>query len=280
MKKHYVYRITNIETSKHYYGVRTCKGSPKEDIGINYFSSSSDKLFKKQQKELPWRFKYKVVRIFNSREEATKFEIRLHNKFNVGVNENFYNRAKQTSTGWDNTGIKHTVESRQKMSDRHWDSKGENNPLFGIGHSEASKQKISIANKGMDRSEWVNNGEHPWLKQNRNSLLMGNEFTSKSSSALMNKRVKEGNHPIHKAMKSGDTGNFHFFTEKHKKQVSERNKKIFTGTVSATNKEGHSMRISKEEFDLQKVGKMEDREYVGIKSNESKRRKIMNKGVN
>lgn len=43
MKKyHYVYRITNKQINKHYYGSRSCNCLAKEDIGFNYFSWSRD----------------------------------------------------------------------------------------------------------------------------------------------------------------------------------------------------------------------------------------------
>jgi len=36
----YIYRISNIELKKYYYGVRTAK-NPIKDLGIIYFSSST-----------------------------------------------------------------------------------------------------------------------------------------------------------------------------------------------------------------------------------------------
>ena len=53
MKKHYVYRITNKVENKHYYGCRTTKLEPKDDLGSKYFSSSKDKSFIKDQKRKP-----------------------------------------------------------------------------------------------------------------------------------------------------------------------------------------------------------------------------------
>lgn len=38
-KFHYVYRITNLVEGKHYYGVRSSKVSPFNDLGTKYFSS-------------------------------------------------------------------------------------------------------------------------------------------------------------------------------------------------------------------------------------------------
>lgn len=112
-KYHYVYRITNIIKNKHYYGVRTSSIHPSNDLGIKYFSSSSLKDFISEQKESPSNFKYKILKIFSSRTEALNFEIKLHNKFNVHINPNFYNLAKQTSTGFDPFGI--TPEGKLKL---------------------------------------------------------------------------------------------------------------------------------------------------------------------
>lgn len=97
---HYVYRITNLNERKHYYGVRSSKIEPKLDLGSIYFSSSSNKKFINEQKLHPQKFKYKIIQIFNSREEAIKLEIKLHEKFEVGVNIMFYNKVKQTENGF------------------------------------------------------------------------------------------------------------------------------------------------------------------------------------
>lgn len=94
---YYTYRITNIKENKHYYGYRNSKDKhPKEDLGIIYFSSSSDKEFIKEQKEKPYNFKYKVIYSTILEEKAQNLEIRLHKKFMVGTSESFYNRATHT----------------------------------------------------------------------------------------------------------------------------------------------------------------------------------------
>lgn len=100
-KIHYVYRITNIISNKHYYGVRSTSKLPLEDLGVKYFSSSSIKSFIKEQNEKPNHFKYKILRIYNTKEEAVNLEIKLHEKFNVPYNDNFYNKARQTNKGFD-----------------------------------------------------------------------------------------------------------------------------------------------------------------------------------
>ena len=183
MKKyHYVYRITNTKENKYYYGVRSSKIEPKLDLGIKYFSSSTDKEFMKEQKENKDIFKYKVVKQFESKIEAINLEIKLHNIFNVGINESFYNKSKQSSKGFDTTGKgvyinelsinelldtseakkrglkgagfgkqssnkgkKLTAEHKLILSISHM---GEKNANYGIPKTDEIKQKISNSNKG------------------------------------------------------------------------------------------------------------------------------------
>jgi len=118
-KYHYVYRITNTKLNKHYYGTRSSKIEPHKDIGFIYFSSSSDHNFIDDQKNNPQDYKYAIVSEFDSREEALGLEIKLHTKFNVGINTSFYNKAKQTSDkfDFDFTGYQHTEETRRKISE-------------------------------------------------------------------------------------------------------------------------------------------------------------------
>ena len=61
---HYVYRITNKKENKHYYGVRSSKVEPKLDLGVKYFSSSTDKEFINEQKINNYLFKYKIIKQF------------------------------------------------------------------------------------------------------------------------------------------------------------------------------------------------------------------------
>lgn len=138
---HYVYRITNKAINKHYYGVRTSKTHPKDDLGHKYFSSSSDKEFIKEQKNNPDIFKYKVIKICETRDESLDIEVKLHNRFNVDVNESFYNRAKQTSSKF------------------YYDGTGEKNPNYGNPRNykptpEIVKQ-IADKNRGKVRSDDV-----------------------------------------------------------------------------------------------------------------------------
>ena len=63
MKYHYTYRITNKILKKHYYGVRTSKDKPELDLGIKYFSSSSDSDFIKDQNCNIQNYRYKILKV-------------------------------------------------------------------------------------------------------------------------------------------------------------------------------------------------------------------------
>jgi hypothetical protein len=155
-KYHYVYRITNKELNKHYYGVRSSKVEPKLDLGIKYFSSSRDKDFMNEQKINNSIFKYKVIKTFETREEAINLEIKLHSKFDVGINKSFYNRSKQTSNKFDTSGLKNTEEQRvknslrfkgTKLSEEHKNKIRQS--LLGRKHTEETKEKMSKSLNGM-----------------------------------------------------------------------------------------------------------------------------------
>ena len=135
---HYVYRITNIKLFKHYYGKRSSKLPPKEDIGIKYFSSSKDKQFMQDQISNPDNYIYVVIEEFESAIDAINAEILLHDIADVAINSRFYNKSKQTSSGWDTTGIAHTEEYKARMS----------KILKGRVVSEETKAKMSKAQIG------------------------------------------------------------------------------------------------------------------------------------
>ena len=84
---HYVYRITHTKLIKHYYGCRTSEINPKLDLGIRYFSSSSDQKFINDQRNHPYNYRYKIIKIYNNRKTALLAEIKFHIKFNVGKNK-------------------------------------------------------------------------------------------------------------------------------------------------------------------------------------------------
>ena len=136
----------------YYYGIRTSKISPELDLGIKYFSSSYDKEFIQDQKDNPQNYKYKVIKIYKTRKEALQLEVKLHHKFDVGINENFYNLAKQTSVGFNFNclGIKRSPETIRKMSKPKSETHKQN---MRKPKSKAHAQKIREATIGHSVSE-------------------------------------------------------------------------------------------------------------------------------
>ena len=110
-KYHYTYLITEISTGMKYIGVRSCNNLPEKDIGITYFSSSSNKNFIKNQKENKNNYKYEVLQTFETRREAILNEIELHEKYCVDNDSNFYNIVKSSNIGLDTTN-KTTVKDK------------------------------------------------------------------------------------------------------------------------------------------------------------------------
>jgi hypothetical protein len=152
---HYVY-YSYEEYDRGYFGSRTCKCLPEEDI--KYFGSFKDKTFKPTQKII-------IKDDYATREEAYADEIILQQYYKVVENPHFANRAYQTSTGFSrkgttphNKGKKMSEEQRVKMSaactGRKLDEETKNKlskKLKGRILTEDHKQKIGKSNKGKPR---------------------------------------------------------------------------------------------------------------------------------
>jgi len=125
---HYVY-YSYEEYGKGYFGSRTCKCLPEEDV--KYFGSFSDKNFKPTQKII-------LKSDYATRKEAYDDEIILQEYYKVVENPHFANRAYQTSTKFSTIGFLITDETRKKLSQIR----------KGKKVTEKTKQKISELHKG------------------------------------------------------------------------------------------------------------------------------------
>ena len=95
-KYHYVYNIKELSSNRNYIGVRSCNCLPEQDLGIKYFSSSTDKEFIVNQKINPANYKYEILSLYETKQLAINEECRLHELYNVDTNSNYINRAKNT----------------------------------------------------------------------------------------------------------------------------------------------------------------------------------------
>lgn len=133
--KHYVY-ILFYKNSMKYIGVRSSKKDPEKDI--EYLGSS-----KHLPKDLiPVK---KILKVFDNRKDAVAYEIYLHKLFNVCKNPEYYNKANQTSTGFDTQGIyfKHSIEHREKIK----------KSLTGRTRSKEECLAISLGKKNKPRKK-------------------------------------------------------------------------------------------------------------------------------
>lgn len=211
-KNNFVYIIINKENNKKYIGCKSCNEEPHEVIGKTYFSSSRDKCFIQEQKEFPERFKYIVIKNFKTRIEALNYEIELHNRYNVNINPQYYNKAKQTSTGFD-VHIIHEhwpLEVRQKISKANKGKKlpreqilkmmrtkflngtlpkGEKNPMYGKTHSLETIAKMkanpNISHKGEEHPLFGK----PCSEETKRKISKANKGKKRSKEFIENLRL-------------------------------------------------------------------------------------------
>ena len=146
---HYTY-YSYEEWGRGYFGSRTCRCLPKEDV--KYFGSFSDETFKPTQKII-------LKEDYATRKDAYADEIILQQYYKVVENSHFANRAYQTSIGFSTYGAIPTPKTIDKKSKK---LKGKNNPFYGKTHSEETKRKQSNIKKGKNNpnygKKWWNDG--------------------------------------------------------------------------------------------------------------------------
>lgn len=73
-----------------------------------------------------------IIKTFDSREEAMRHEIELHNKYDVAVNPKFYNKAKATSTGFTMQGVKREPFTDEHIAKMSANRQGSGNPTYRL----------------------------------------------------------------------------------------------------------------------------------------------------
>lgn len=102
---HYTYRLI-YQDGRQYIGVRSCECEPHEDI--KYLGSS------KHTKNLVLERK-EILGIFSTRQDAVADEIALHEIYDVARSDLFVNKAKQTSTKFDTSGVRLVRSANHNM---------------------------------------------------------------------------------------------------------------------------------------------------------------------
>lgn len=148
-RKPYIYRVTNLETGQYYIGSQCSE----KTIGVNYFTSSTNKAFKEGFKTYrEEKYKITIIREFVDPKECVRVEnyiIRNHMLLKDGLCLNrFYCCSGEKI--FSAVGIHHSGRVRKKLSEAH----------KGTHPSEETRKKMSIAqqghpawNKGLPRSE-------------------------------------------------------------------------------------------------------------------------------
>jgi hypothetical protein len=218
---HYTYMLKVKEPTDArvlYIGVRTCKAQPELD-GAYLGSCKPLKAWIKDNGA------DKVEKIilgrWPTREEAMLHEILLHDCFDVGRNQEFWNRAKQIATGFDTAGTTHEAYNKG-MTWTEEQRKAQSERLKGRIVPDETRRKISLAQKGRKmpeerRLKFVGKKASPeTLKKLRESHLgqtawnKGQQFSEESKQKMSAARI--GKSPWNKGKS---------FSEESKQKMSE-----------------------------------------------------------
>lgn len=158
---HYTYLITNNENGMKYIGVRSSKCIPEED---DIYMGSSKVLNAVISQLGVSGFIKEILEKFESRELAVQNEIELHNKFDVDRNVEFYNKSKQTSTGFDQYGY---------QSQRMIDNNPMKDPAVAKKVSETMKRRYAsgslkptqMSEQGLERCRRAKLGDNNPLRK-------------------------------------------------------------------------------------------------------------------
>lgn len=152
-RKPYIYKVTNFETGRYYIGSQ-CSG---KKIGVNYFTSSTNKAFKDGFKTYgEEKYEITIIKEFTDPKECVRAEnyiIRNYmqlkdglclNRFYCCNNKKIFSRLGTHPKAW-NKGIPCSEEHKKKISGVMQGQPARNK---GIPISEKTKQKISASLQG------------------------------------------------------------------------------------------------------------------------------------
>lgn len=187
---HYVYRITNIVESKYYIGKRSSKIEPLKDLGVRYFSSSSNLDFIKDQKQNPQNYQYKIIFIFDNSKQAHKLEAKLYCKFEVDKNPHFYNIVKSSATNSLGFDPKNKISCKDQYGksfyvDRN-DERFKNKEIFGIrkGFVVVKDKNNNRKSISINNPKYIN-GEYTHINVGKKGSEKQKNIASKISSGTI-----------------------------------------------------------------------------------------------
>ncbi len=183
--KPYVYWLKNLTTGQKYFGVRwknatKLKKTPIDDFGKIYFTSSKN--LKKEFKNNPENFRYKLIYTFDTPEEARDYETKFTKK--IVKDKRWINRSswpvvikspeEQKKHGAYISKIMKgrifTSDWKRKISDSKKGSKnpafGKPSPMFGKKRSDQFKLKSSEGHKG--QKAWNKGIQYSLVSRSKN----------------------------------------------------------------------------------------------------------------
>jgi len=100
-------------------------------------------------------YKKKILAVWSSRKKALDHEIELHNRHDVACNSKFLNRAKQTSDGFDRTGV-NPWNKGKAGSQQAW-NKGKSTPEHQLiaRFLKPRVYKCTVATKQKIKDSWT-----------------------------------------------------------------------------------------------------------------------------
>ena len=171
-RKPYIYKVTNLETHQYYIGGQYSG----KTIGVNYFTSSTNKKFKEDFKNYrEEKYKIEIIKEFDNPKKCDRAEnymIRNYMQLKDGLclnrayhcgNEKVFSRLG--THGW-NKGIPCSEETRKKISTT-LKGRPTGRPAWnkGIPRSEKTKQKLSEALRGLPAwNKGIPTGRPAWNK--------------------------------------------------------------------------------------------------------------------
>src|SRR5574344_1547891 len=156
--KGYIYKVTNIITGQFYIGQRSSfEGTPEDDLGIHYFTSSKvvRPLFKNNTSEWKKEILYSDIQFAETLDDMEGFAI--HRQIKDKLCLNGYDPTSRH--GFRTMAGKHlSDETRRKISEAKKNMSDEtkfklSEAQKGKHQSEETKRKMSEAHKGVHQSE-------------------------------------------------------------------------------------------------------------------------------
>ena len=142
---HYTYLIQHKTEDKRYIGCRSCTCEPNQDL--KYWGSS-----KHLPKDIQSTHVKIILKAWSTRAEAIAHEVLLHELNNVAEDTRYYNKAKQTSTGFDTSGLKLTFTEAHIQNMKKASQSRKTRPS-GWKQSEEVKTRIRNAKLGKPRDD-------------------------------------------------------------------------------------------------------------------------------